>query len=64
MPPVQSKAMAGAKAIPQEEDVGNVSQAMAFRVKYRKYGENGKCKVRLPLVRLAVHPKNRGGVYH
>ena len=63
MPPVLSKAMAGAKAIPQEEDVGNMSQAMAWRVKYRKFGDNGKYKVRLPLVVLAVHPKNRGGAY-
>ena len=44
---------------------GLVTQAMAWRVKYRvaQPGRAGNCKFPIPIRSLGVHPNNRGGVY-
>ena len=44
--------------------VGNVVQAMAWRVKYRLEDKEGRAiRSKLPIRSLGVHPRNRGGVY-
>ena len=43
---------------------GDVTAAMCYRVKYRKLDQHGKpLRMFVPILALAVHPKNRGGVY-
>ena len=59
-------AVAGLAGHATELDEGRMRKAMALRVKYRKQHKVGSkfvSKIRLAVRTLAVHLKNRGGVY-
>ena len=56
-------AVAGPSAVADSLSVGSMMKAMAMRVKYRIETEPGKCKRRMPIIRLCCHPENRGGMY-
>ena len=59
-------AVAGSVGPTSEEELGRMQKAMALRVKYRKshrVGLKNVYKIRVPIWSLAVHLKNRGGVY-
>ena len=49
---------------PPKISTGCITAAMAWRVKYRKEGPNGKAlRIAVPIHCLGAHQKNRGGVY-